>query len=279
MESCNDKGGGRMITGRKLLFGIGIGIVGLFVGLHAVSADGHPGSRGRDYYESRGKIVWEVPTERPWIALTFDDGPDPARTPQILELLQKYEAKATFFVLGNKVSQYPELTKREAAEGHEISNHTFSHIYYRSGVDEDKYLRDILHAQDMILQVTGHIPRLFRPPGGYYNDAVVDAADRSGLQTILWSWHQDTRDWSGSSAAMIAGKVLDNARNGDIVLFHDHTDRRAHTIEALGQILPELAKRGFKFVTVSELLGQSKLDSMQRNFSTQDELITEGSHD
>jgi peptidoglycan/xylan/chitin deacetylase (PgdA/CDA1 family) len=263
-----------MMTGMKLL----IGIFGLYAGLHGAGGDDHPGNRGREYYESRGKIVWEVPTERHWIALTFDDGPDPARTPQILELLRTYEAKATFFVLGDKVKQFPELVKREAAEGHEISNHTFSHIYYRSGVDEDKYLRDISHAQDLILQVTGQAPRLFRPPGGYYNDAVVDAADRSGLLTILWSWHQDTRDWSGASADKIAGNVLNNARGGDIILFHDHTDRRAHTFEALEKILPELTKRGFKFVTVSELLGQSKLDLMQKNGTDPNEKNLEVGH-
>jgi len=218
-----------------------------------------PVKKDRKYYEARGDIVWEVKTDEKMIALTFDDGPNPRITPLILDLLKQYDAKATFFTLGSRVQQFPELARRVVAEGHELSNHTYNHLYFRSGLDEARYLDDILKAQQVIRQTTGQLPRLFRPPGGYYNDAVVHAAKLAGInQVVIWSWHQDTKDWRNPGVDKIVSKVLNNARNGDIVLMHDHAERTSQTVEALKTILPELKQRGFRMVTVSELLSYGK---------------------
>ncbi|WP_429841470.1 polysaccharide deacetylase family protein [Brevibacillus sp. FIR094] len=209
--------------------------------------------KNREYYETRGDIVWEVPTESKVIALTFDDGPDQVYTPKIAALLKQYQAKSTFFVVGNRVSQYPEIAKSLVNDQHEIANHTYSHPDIRK-LSGNRLLEEVQKTQETIYSATGVRPTLFRPPGGYYDEKVVDTAKQAGFLVIMWSWHQDTRDWSDPGVKKIVNKVLNNARNGDIVLFHDYGGNRRQTVQALEQILPELKNRGYKFVTVSELL-------------------------
>lgn len=211
-------------------------------------------SNGRTYYEGRNEIVWEVPTEEKVIALTFDDGPDPNDTPAILDLLREYEAKATFFVVGKRVEQYPHLVVRETLEGHEIANHTYNHPYFSRRAAGDKIIAEMERTNEAIFQVTGQKPRLFRPPGGFYSEQMVRISKNLHYKIVLWSWHQDTEDWSTPGVQKIVRKVLNNARNGDIVLFHDYVEGETQTVAALKQILPELKRRGFRFVTVSELL-------------------------
>ncbi|NMP09411.1 polysaccharide deacetylase family protein [Paenibacillus polymyxa] len=210
-------------------------------------------TKGRAYYEERGDIVWEVPTHRKLIALTFDDGPDESNTPAILDLLQKYDAKATFFVVGSRVEKLPHLVKREREEGHEVGNHTFLHSSFQY-ISRNKALSELNQGQASIVQATGAGTHLFRPPGGSYNDTLVKLSKEKGLKIILWSWHQDTLDWRKSGVHRIADKVLRNARNGDIVLMHDYVHQSTQTVDALKIILPELKRRGYSFVTVSELL-------------------------
>ena len=211
-------------------------------------------NKDRKYYEQRNEITWEVPTSEKVIALTFDDGPDPADTPAILDLLREYNARATFFVIGKRVKQFPELVLQEVMEGHEIANHTYSHPSYHRRVSMDKIVSEMEQAEEIIVQVTGQKPRLFRPPGGYYSEQIVRAAKKYKYQVILWSWHQDTEDWNTPGVHKIVENVLRNARNGDIILFHDYVKGATQTVDALGIILPELSRRGFRFVTVSELL-------------------------
>lgn len=216
------------------------------------SAEAHAVPKNRAYYESRGDIVWEVPTQDKFIALTFDDGPDAKLTPQILELLEKYDAKATFFVVGERVKRYPELVKKELAAGHEVANHSFRHPSFDQ-LSHSSIKDELEQTQQVIFQTTGHKAVLFRPPGGVYNDNIIQLTKQNNLQLILWSWHQDTKDWAAPGVNKIVRKVLDNAHNGDIVLMHDFVYHSSQTPEALKIILPELKKRGFSFVTVSEL--------------------------
>lgn len=220
--------------------------------------------KDRPYYENRGEIVWEVPTEEKLIALTFDDGPDPADTPQILDLLKQYDVKATFFLIGTKAERYPELVQREAAEGHELANHTYRHTYFNKKIPERRIRDELTKAQDAIHRISGQKPHLFRPPGGYYNETLVQTAKKEGFTVIMWSWHMDTLDWDTPGVNKITSKVLNNARNGDIVLFHDYVEGKTETIEALKKILPELKQRGYRFVTVSELLSYRKLSPVKQ---------------
>ncbi|WP_051318473.1 polysaccharide deacetylase family protein [Cohnella thermotolerans] len=222
-----------------------------------------PAANSREYYESRGEIVWEVPMDEPLIALTFDDGPDEKTTEQILDLLAQYNAKATFFVVGKRAELYPEVVRREAEEGHEIANHTYTHKYFNRRVQNGDIASELQRTGDMLTELTGQPIRWFRPPGGFYNDTVVRIAREKGYTVVLWSWHQDTRDWISPGVNRIVRKVLGNARNGDIVLLHDHVEGSTQTVQALAQILPELTRRGFRMVTVSELMRHKKSQSVK----------------
>ncbi|MGD8192140.1 polysaccharide deacetylase family protein [Brevibacillus ginsengisoli] len=211
--------------------------------------------KGRKYYESRKEIVWEVPTKDKVIALTFDDGPDPHYTPQLAALLKQYNAKATFFVVGSRVKKFPNIVRALSKDGHEIGNHTQNHPDLRR-ISSIKLEEEISKANQTIRTVTGNTPSLFRPPGGYYSESLVHVAKKMDNLVIMWSWHQDTRDWSNPGVKKIVNKVLTNARNGDIVLFHDNGGRQ--TVEAIKKILPELHQKGYQFVTVSDLLKRNQ---------------------
>jgi polysaccharide deacetylase family sporulation protein PdaB len=234
-------------------------MTGLLGNIHGV-----PLNKNRFYFEKRGDIVWEVPLEEKIIALTFDDGPDPSDTPAILDLLKQFDAKATFFVVGKKVEMYPELAKREIMEGHEIANHTYSHSYFNERMPEEKIQNEILKAEQIILKTTGQKPNLFRPPGGYYSENVVLAAKKSGYLVVMWSWHQDSKDWNTPGVNKIVKSVLKKTQNGDIILLHDYVEGKTQTIDALKQILPKLKERGFRFVTVSELLTHRKSTTVKK---------------
>ncbi|MDH4618565.1 polysaccharide deacetylase family protein [Brevibacillus sp. AY1] len=207
----------------------------------------------REYYETRGEIVWEVPTKSKVIALTFDDGPDPRYTTQIAELLKEYNAKATFFVVGSRVKAHPQVVRLLMEQQHELANHTYTHPDVRR-ISPANLREEVLATQEEIYKHTGLRPHLFRPPGGVYNESLVHVAKDAGFLVVMWSWHQDTRDWSDPGVKKITNKVLNNARNGDIVLFHDYGGNRKQTVDALREIMPELQKRGYQFVTVSELM-------------------------
>ncbi len=234
--------------------------IGLLLALSATVTCGwqKPVVKDRKFFEERGEIVWEVPTDHKVLALTFDDGPDRTDTAMILDLLQEYDARATFFVVGNCAERFPDLLRREAAEGHEIANHTYSHPYFNKKIPISEMEDQIRKTDRIIYAATGQWPALFRSPGGYYDERVVEASKKTNHTFVMWSWHQDTGDWNTPGVHKIVRKVLKNAKNGDIVLFHDHVHGKTQTIEALKRILPELQARGFQFITVSELLTMSK---------------------
>lgn len=221
-----------------------------------------PKKHNRQYYELRGEAVWEVQTDEKLIALTFDDGPSVRSTPPILDLLAQYDAKATFFVVGNRIDQYSDIVKREAAEGHEVANHTYNHVFFDGNVSTSVIQKEISQAKQKILEVTGTSSPWFRPPGGFINDRVIQAASENGYTVLLWSWHQDTRDWRSPGVDSIVRKVLNNAKGGDIVLMHDNVKGSSQTYQALKKILPELQSRGFRFVTVSELINNKRRDEV-----------------
>lgn len=212
--------------------------------------------KDRERWEKTGEIIWEVDTEKRLIALTFDDGPSPTFTEQILDLLAKYDARATFFVIGKQAEQYPELIKREYNEGHEIGNHTYNH-YEVSKLSEYQLIKELQKAHQTILNIINEDMKLFRPTSGYYEDYIVRAAKELNYKTIIWTWGQDSRDWAMINAETISKKIIKNIRSGDIILFHDRGGDRSNTVKSLGIILPTLKEMGYKFVTVSTLLEQS----------------------
>lgn len=185
------------------------------------------------------------------LALTFDDGPHPRLTPKILDILEKYNVKATFFVIGQNIENYPDAMRRLSESGCEIGNHTFTHKNLR-GSTEDGITNEIDRTQAMLYQKYHVTPRLIRPPQGQYSELFSSIAARCDLDIILWSI--DTRDWAHTSAQVIANNILSCASEGDIILMHDYVSGYSPTCEALEIFIPIMLERGYQFVTVSELI-------------------------
>ncbi|MFJ7666728.1 polysaccharide deacetylase family protein [Lysinibacillus sp. NPDC097195] len=183
-----------------------------------------------------------------YIALTFDDGPSSKVTPRILQTLEQHDAKATFFMLGNRVELYPTIAAQVAAEGHEIANHTFSHPNLKK-LTHQQMAEEIDKTNKIIEIATGVTPTLFRPPYGIYSQDVLNYTASNNYSTILWSI--DSLDWKSRNPAAIKKEILSNVANKSVVLMHDlHTA----TAEALPELLITLKQQGYEFVTVSELL-------------------------
>ncbi|MGE7947067.1 polysaccharide deacetylase family protein [Lysinibacillus sp. NPDC093688] len=214
--------------------------------------------KGRKYYEEAGQIVWEINTDEKIIALTFDDGPHRKYTSQILDVLAKHDAKATFFIVGQNAEKNPEVVARMYKEGHELANHTFTHPL-RTNVSN--LLKEIKQTDDTIQNITGTKPTLFRPVEGQYSDAMIEAIAKEGYKVVMWSWHLDTLDWKSPGTNRIVNTVINGVKEGNIVLFHDGGGNRHQTVKAMEKILTELDSQGYRFVTVSELLDvQGKKD-------------------
>ena len=198
-----------------------------------------------------GYILWEIQTKEKVVALTFDDGPHPEYTEQILNLLEQYGAKGTFFLVGEQAEKNPQIVYRMYEEGHEIANHTYTHPFTKS---VPKVLEEIRKTDDILFSITGYSPKLFRPVEGQYTDQLVENVVKEGYKIVMWSWHQDTEDWKDPGVNTIVKKVLNGIKEGNIVLFHDGGGNRVQTVKALEIILPELKKQGYKFITVTEML-------------------------
>jgi peptidoglycan/xylan/chitin deacetylase (PgdA/CDA1 family) len=185
------------------------------------------------------------------IALTFDDGPS-SYTTRILNALEQYGAKATFCVIGSRVSNYSSIIARADQMGCEVIGHSWSHVSLTS-LTVAEIAEDIRRASSAIARVTGKTPKLFRPPYGNVNSAVREAAKRQGAAIIMWS--VDTLDWSRRDADKVYNAIMAEASDGAIILCHDIY---ASTVEAVIKAVPELIRRGYQLVTVSELLGFDK---------------------
>lgn len=188
------------------------------------------------------------------IALTFDDGPHPRKTPQILDILDRYSIKATFFLIGQNVSYYTDAGKMILERGHEIGNHTFTHPHNLNNFSEALILEEMNKCEKTIVDLLGHKPTLFRPPEGVIDGGICKIAKSCGYNVILWS--ADTRDWAGVPARQIVSEITKSISPGDIILMHDYTGKKSHTAEALELMIPELLKMGYSFVTVSELINE-----------------------
>lgn len=203
-----------------------------------------------------GKRVSHVPMKGMYVALTFDDGPHPSLTNKALEILNRHGAKGTFFVLGQNVARYKSVVSAAAAGGHEIGVHTWSHIKMNSS-SRAKVDSEISRTQNLIGSVTGVAPRVMRPPYGATNKTLVDHMfNRYGMASILWD--VDTVDWRKPGVSKVINTAVTKAKPGSIILVHDI---HASTIDALEGIVTGLQARGFKLVTVSELLAIGKREA------------------
>ena len=185
------------------------------------------------------------------IAITFDDGPHPIRTLKLLDILNRYNVKATFFVVGQNVENYPHALSEIVKNGHEIANHTFSHKLLKNHGYE--YIeKEIKETEKSVIRCGGKIEKMIRPPCGIFDENLLKLASKEGYKIILWNI--DTHDWANESGEKIVSNILKNVSGGDIILFHDYTSGENHTHEALEKIIPILQKKGFELVTVSQLL-------------------------
>ncbi|RBP67332.1 peptidoglycan/xylan/chitin deacetylase (PgdA/CDA1 family) [Alkalibaculum bacchi] len=178
------------------------------------------------------------------VALTFDDGPHEINTLKILELLDKHNAKATFFMLGNRVDFYPGIAKEISKRGHELGNHTWNHKNLKV-LNEEEIHKEIRMTRDAILKATEKEPTVFRPPYGGINDRVYNT---TSLPLVLWT--VDTKDWKTRNARKVLSEVKKNVEDGSIVLMHDI---HSSTVEAVDLVLQYLEAEDYECVTVSEL--------------------------
>ncbi len=190
-------------------------------------------------------------SEEKRVALTFDDGPHPRYTAEILDILTEYGVSATFFVVGVNAETYPELLLRASREGHEIGNHTYNH-YHVSKLSAAAFEKDLLRCSDAVKRIIGKEPRLFRPPEGACSEISKSFCEKNGYPIIMWS--VDTRDWAHTPIAEICENVRKNTKDGSIILMHDFIGKNSPTPKALRKIIPMLQESGFEFVTVSQLL-------------------------
>lgn len=202
-------------------------------------------------FGKKDNVYFCAGTDKKTAALTFDDGPHPYLTDEILDILAEYGVKATFFVIGKNAEKYKKQVARAYSEGHEIGNHTYSHLT-ASEKNLGSLTNELKKTDDIIYSITGQRPKLFRPPTGYCNSVAVQSASELGYKIILWT--VDTRDWAHTSAASIEKNVSKNIGNGAIILFHDYISGASSTTEALRYLLPRLIDEGYAFQTVSELL-------------------------
>ncbi len=186
------------------------------------------------------------------IALTFDDGPHPRYTGQLLDVLDKYGIKATFFVVGVNAKNYPDSLIDVIRRGHEIGNHTYSHPHV-SGLNTYTLTDEVEKCESTIYGLTDYKTKLFRPPEG-----MIDADVRTVLRSLDYKvimWDIDTRDWAHEPPEKIAENVISNIASGDIILMHDYIGHNSPTVEAIKIFIPILIEKGYKFVVVSELIG------------------------
>ena len=210
---------------------------------------------GANFSKSAGVSFSRVMVSGNYIAMTFDDGPHPQNTTRLLDMLRERNIKATFYVIGRSVDLYPQVVRRTVAEGHEIGNHTHTHRLL-SKLSDAEVRKELSSCRDSIARAAGVQPRTMRPPyGGLLQRQREWVHAEFHYPTILWS--VDPLDWKRPGASVVSSRILAGASSGGIVLAHD---LHAQTVDAMPAALDTLLRRGFKFVTVSQLLAM-KIDS------------------
>lgn len=185
------------------------------------------------------------------IALTFDDGPHPKYTPQVLDILKKHGVKATFFMIGKNIQQYPILSERIINEGHTIGNHSFTHSKTIDFKNQNGWKKEIENTDLEIRKILGKNPRFFRPPYGVTTPHLAGALKKSGKKTIGWS--QRTYDTMSISPMKIKEKIIKNLKSGDIILLHDTHE---NIVPLLEHLLPEIEHKNLSFATVNEMINE-----------------------
>lgn len=192
------------------------------------------------------RVQRNLDPDKPMVALTFDDGPSyGTANDRILDTLEKYDVRATFFMIGSNVLEHPDNLKRKVSLGMELGNHTYSHTKYGESITAS----DIKKCSDAIKKVSGQYPTAFRSPGGMTTKTIKDECAKENMS--LYMWNVDTEDWKSHSAPAIISKTLNNIEDGDIILMHEIYDA---TADAIKVIIPKLIKKGYQVVSCQELI-------------------------
>ncbi|MDR1688674.1 MAG: polysaccharide deacetylase family protein [Clostridiales bacterium] len=201
------------------------------------------------YYLAKGQAAENTfpDPSKPMIALTFDDGPG-KYTPQILDLLKRYDVRASFCVVGYMIESHRDIIEKSAENGNEIIGHSWSHTNLTK-LSRSQIKDEIVDTNSLIESVTGSCPNFYRPPFGDVNDNVRKVSEELGAVILYWS--VDTRDWQSKDAQKVSEIILSEVKDGSVILCHD---LYASTYEAMRTVIPELIERGYQFVTVSELI-------------------------
>jgi peptidoglycan-N-acetylglucosamine deacetylase len=181
------------------------------------------------------------------IALTFDDGPHERYTQELLAILKRENVKATFFVVGKMVDAHPELVQQEVADGHEVANHTYNHLRLPT-LSPARIEEELRNGAAAIQRAVGSPTRLYRPPGGEYDDNVIAAARRLGYIMVLWT--DDPGDFAMPGARNIEERALASVTDGEVLLLHDGVQQ---TLDILPDMIRRLRLQGFRFVTCSQM--------------------------
>lgn len=198
--------------------------------------------------EQRKLPIYSVQTQDKNIAITFDAAWGNSDTDELIKILNKHNAKATFFFTGQWVSKYPDDVRKFYAEGHEMGNHSDSHFHIKDKTAEE--LRaDVLACNEKIKNTVGKAPAVYRGPYGEYNNELLSEVEKLKMYAVQWTI--DSRDWQKRSVQDMISSVTQNAKNGSIILFHNDVE---NTPAALDKILEILTKEGYSFVTVSDLI-------------------------
>lgn len=200
-------------------------------------------------------LVEQVSVREKAVAFTFDDGPHPVYTQQILEIFRRAGGQATFFMIGKEIESYPEIAAEVHREGHEIANHTFTHPNLTE-LTLEQAGEELQRAENVIREVTGNPAKLFRPPYFGINDDILFLAVEQGYHTVA-AVNGGAKDWDNPGVEYILEHTRPTVKPGSVLIFHDGYGDRSQTVEAVRILVEELIAEGYRLVTVSELLAIS----------------------
>ncbi|MNJ49953.1 Peptidoglycan-N-acetylmuramic acid deacetylase PdaC [compost metagenome] len=200
----------------------------------------------------RLKVLDHFPTQDKVIAFTFDDGPNPLYTRQLIEIFSKVNGKATFFMLGDQIDAHEDVTQEVLDAGHEIGNHTYTHPDLTTLTLQDAQ-SEILRMEERITGLTGKKPLTFRPPYFGINKDILQFVTDRGYYTI-GAVNGEARDWEQPGTEFIVEQTRKTVDKGKVLIFHDGYGDRSQSVEAVRLLLDELQAEGYRFVTVSELI-------------------------
>lgn len=238
----------KKIAAAILTFDFVVGL--LFLGLYVSGRTGNLWEEKLTAVQvANGEVIYTVGEWRMQdskkIALTFDDGPHPYYTEQLLDGLKERNVKATFFVTGEHAKLHPDIIKRIHEEGHLIGNHTYNHIQLNSG-NREEFKNQLIQTSDVIEEIIGEEVEYVRPPYGTWDKTLEKELN---MFPVLWTI--DPRDWCSDNVACITRNIVDKAEENDIILMHDYYES---TVTAALAVVDELQKEGYVFVTVEEIL-------------------------